>query len=108
MADGFAITASKTIAAPLEIVMNAVNDPNERGHWAPGAELHRRKTTAARSARYDWEDGATRVGVWFEAKGEDRSVVSLSHERLPDADAADAMKEYWRERLRVLKAHLES
>jgi hypothetical protein len=108
MADGFAITASKTISAPLEIVMHAFDDPAERERWLPGAELHRRKTTAARSARYDWEDGATRVGVWFEAKGDDRSVVSVSHERLPDADAADAMKTYWRERLQVLKAHLES
>ncbi len=108
MADGFAITASKTIAAPLEIVMHAVNDPDERERWLPGAEMHRRKTTAARSARYDWEDGATRVGVWFERKGEDRSVVSLSHEKLPDADAADAMKTYWREALQVLKAHLEA
>ncbi len=44
----------------------------------------------------------------FEAKGEDRSVVSLSHERLPDADAAAAMKTYWRERLQVLKEHLEA
>jgi hypothetical protein len=108
MADGFQITASKTIAAPLEIVMHAVNDASEREHWAPGAEMDRRKTTAARSARYDWEDGATRVIVGFEAKGEDRCVVSLSHERLPDAEAADAMKSYWRERLQVLKEHLES
>ena len=69
MADGFAITASKTIAAPLEIVMHAVNDPDERERWLPGAEMHRRKTTAARSARYDWEDGATRVRRVVRAQG---------------------------------------
>ena len=108
MADGFAITASKTISAPVEAVVQAFEDPAERERWLPGAEMHRRKTTAARSARYDWEDGATRVGVWFEAKGDDRCLVSLSHERLPDADAAEAMKAYWRERLVALKAHLES
>ena len=33
--------------------------------------------------------------------------MALSHERLPDADAADEMKAWWRERLTELKAQLE-
>ena len=63
--------------------------------------------TAPKSARYDWEDGETRVIVGFESLGESKSRVALSHERLPDADSAEAMKAFWRERLTSLKEQLE-
>ena len=43
----------------------------------------------------------------FEAKGEAKSTVSISHERLPDAESAEQMKTYWRERLAVLKVVIE-
>jgi hypothetical protein len=33
--------------------------------------------------------------------------VSLIHERLPNADEAERMKAYWRERLAALKSELE-
>ena len=66
-----------------------------------------RTATAPRTARYDWEDGSTRVIVGFDDVGERKSRVALSHERLPDADAADEMKAWWRERLTALKAQLE-
>jgi hypothetical protein len=34
------------------------------------------------------------------------STVALRHERLPDADAAEEMKRWWRERLSEFKARL--
>ena len=43
----------------------------------------------------------------FEAKDEGRSLISLAHQKLPDADAADEMKAYWRERVAALKTMLE-
>ena len=61
-----------------------------------------------KSARYDWDDGATRVIVGFEAKGDGKSTVALAHERLPDADEAEQMKAWWRERLGELRAALEA
>jgi hypothetical protein len=108
MKDGFAITASKTVGVPVDVLERAFTNPDERGRWLGAAELHQRKTTAARTARYDWEDGTTRVIVGFREKGEGRSVIALSHERLPDADTGEALKEYWRQALVVLKAHLEA
>jgi hypothetical protein len=45
--------------------------------------------------------------VGFEAKGEAKSTVALEHERLPDADEAERMKAYWRERVTALKGELE-
>jgi hypothetical protein len=47
------------------------------------------------------------VIVGFEAAGDAKSRVALSHERLPDADTAEEMKSWWRERLTELKARLE-
>jgi hypothetical protein len=43
----------------------------------------------------------------FTAKGEAKSTVAIEHERLPDAETAERMKAYWRERLSELKRALE-
>jgi hypothetical protein len=106
--DGFAISASRTIAIPVERLFAAFEDRELRERWLPGAELYVRTATSPRSARYDWEDGSTRVNVGFAEAGEAKSQVALSHERLPDADTADEMKAWWRERLSALKSQLEA
>ena len=53
-----------------------------------------------------WEGGRTRVNVGFTAKGEAKSTVAVSHERLADADEAERMKVFWRERLTALAREL--
>jgi hypothetical protein len=106
-ANGFAVTASRTVAVPVEELFAAVHDEARRARWLPAADLHLRTATAPKSARYDWEDGETRVIIGFEPAGEAKSRIALSHERLPDADTADEMKAFWRERLTVLKSALE-
>ena len=105
--DGFAVSATKTIAVPVERLFGAFDDEALRERWLPGAELRLRTATAPRTARYDWEDGSTRVIVGFDDLGEAKSRVALSHERLPDADTAGEMKAWWRERLTALKSQLE-
>jgi hypothetical protein len=60
------------------------------------------------AARFDWGDGLTRVSVTFDAKGPARATAFVSHERLPDADAAEAAKTAWRQRLSALKTFLEA
>ena len=101
------VNASKTIAVPVERLFDAFDDASLRAEWLPDDSLTVRTATPARSARYDWEDGSTRVNVGFESKGPEKSRVALSHERLPDAETADEMKAWWRERLAALKADLE-
>jgi hypothetical protein len=105
--DGFAVGASRTVAVPVERLFEAFEDETLRERWLPGAELRVRTATFPRTARYDWEDGSTRVIVGFDDVGEAKSRVALSHERLPDAEAADEMKAWWRERLTALKSQLE-
>lgn len=104
---GFTVTASKTVAVPVDRLFDAVADPALRERWLPGADLRERTATRPRSARFDWGDGGTRVNAYFAAKGGDRSTVALQHERLPDGGEADRLKAFWRERVAALKEVLE-
>lgn len=105
--DGWSVSASKTIAVPVDVLFSAFADGSLRERWLPGAELHVRTMTPCRSARYDWEDGSTRVYVGFTDRGDGKSSVAVQHERLPDAETAEEMKAWWRERVAVLKDVLE-
>jgi hypothetical protein len=105
--DGFRISASKTVAVPVERLYAAFVDPSLRRRWLPDAELRQRTVIEPRSARFDWGDGTTRVHVTFAAKGEEKSTASLQHERLADAAEADRMKAFWRERVSAMKQELE-
>jgi hypothetical protein len=105
--DGYEVGASKTIAVPVDRLYAAFVDGDERRRWLEGDVLRLRTAQPGRSARFDWEDGRTRVNVAFTAKGEAKSAASLQHERLADADEADRTKLFWRERLGVLKEMLE-
>jgi hypothetical protein len=106
--DGFTVTASKTVAVPIERLYSAFVDPGQRARWLPDAELRERTTIAPRSARFDWGDGASRVHVTLSAKGEAKATAALTHERLADGREAERMKAYWRERVAGLKEVLES
>jgi len=107
-ADGFSITGSKTVAVPVERLYAAFLDEAVRSRWLPAGSLRVRTATPHRTARFDWQDGATRIAVGFTAKGETRSSVALDHERLQDAETAAEMKAFWRERLEQLKGLLEA
>jgi uncharacterized protein YndB with AHSA1/START domain len=105
--DGFAITASKTVAVPVERLYEAFVEESLRERWLPGGELRERTATKPKSARFDWGERQTRVNVTFLAKGETKSTAALEHRRLADADEAERMKAYWRQRVAALKEVLE-
>ena len=107
-ADGFTISASKTVAVPVDQLYEAFADASKRERWLPEGGLHERTALKPRSVRFDWGDGATRVNVFLTAKGEARSTAAIQHERLRDAEEAAAMKAYWRERVTTLKEVLEA
>jgi hypothetical protein len=105
--DGFAITASKTVAVPVERLHAAFVDAWLRERWLPGGLLRERTATRPTSARFDWGDGASRVNLTVAAKGEAKSTATVEHARLPGAAEAEQAKAFWRERLSELKAQLE-
>jgi uncharacterized protein YndB with AHSA1/START domain len=106
-ADGFAITAQKTVAVPVDRLFDAFVDESLRERWLPDGRLRERTATKPKSARFDWGDGPTGVIAGFEAKGDAKSVVAIEHARLPDAAEAERMKAFWRERVAALKEVLE-
>lgn len=106
-ADGWAVSATKTVAVPVERLFQAFEDESVRDRWLPGAQMRLRRATAPRTASYDWEDGSTRLAIGFTEVGEGRSRVAISHERLPDADTANEMKLWWRDRVAALASLLE-
>jgi hypothetical protein len=106
--EGFSITASKTVAVPVERLFDAVVDESLRQSWLPDGQLRERTSTKPKSARFDWADGPTRVIFGFESKDEAKSTVALQHERLADGAQAERMKSFWRERVASLKELLEA
>ena len=107
MRDGFSISATKTVAVPQERAFAAVTDARLRGRWLPDAPMRQRPTRAASSARFDWSDPPSRVIVGVAPKGADKSLVYVTHERLPDAESGERLKSTWRDSLVELKAFLE-
>jgi len=103
----FTVSVSKTVAVPVERLHAAFADEQERARWLPAGELSLRTARPPRSARFDHGDGVTRVHAHLDAKGPERSVVSLQHERLRTLEEAEAAKAAWRERLARLKQVLE-
>ncbi|HSI79790.1 MAG TPA: hypothetical protein VK919_03975 [Solirubrobacterales bacterium] len=106
-ADGFAASASKTVAVPVGRLFDAVVDGSRRKRWLDRDRLHERTATRPKSARFDWDGGETRVTVTFTAKGDHKSALALEHVRLADADEAERMKAFWRGHLTELKSALE-
>lgn len=106
-ADGFSVSASKTVAVPVDRLYESFVSAPRRKRWLPDGKLRVRTSIKPRSARFDWGDGTTRVNVGFTDKGADKSQVALEHARLPSAIEADRMKAYWRERVATLKQQLE-
>jgi hypothetical protein len=105
-ADGFTITASKTIGVAVERLYDAFVDESLRSRWLSDDRLSERTATKAKSARFDWAEGETRVHVTFSAKGEHRSTAALQHVRLADAEEAERMKAFWRSQLATLESRL--
>lgn len=103
----FAGGASKTIAVPVLRVFDAFVDASLRERWLPEVVLHERTSQKGRSARFDWDDGASRVNVTFNALDDARSQVAVEHDHLPDTRSAAERRAYWRERLAALKTLLE-
>ena len=107
-ADGFAISASKTVAVPVDRLYDAFVDASLRERWLPDGELRERTATRPKSARFEWGDDGTRVVVGFSPKGDGKSLLALQHRRLADAEEAERMKAFWRARVSELKQVLEA
>jgi hypothetical protein len=103
MPDGYQISASKTLPVPALGLYQACIDEARRGSWLPEGGLTVRKATEARSIRADWQGGG-RIEIAFYPKGDQKTQVTVQHNRLADAGEAERMKAFWTAALERLGA----
>lgn len=103
----FEVSTSRTIAVPVDRLFDAFVTPRQRKKWLTDGTMSLRTKKPGRSARFDWEDGSTRVNVDFIDKGA-KSAVAVAHAHLTDSGDAEATKARWKQRLGELKSFLES
>jgi uncharacterized protein YndB with AHSA1/START domain len=101
---GFEASKSRTFPVPVSRLYKAFRDKRQRAKWLD-TEIEIRAARPDRSLRITWPDG-TNVMVWFVAKGNEKTQVAIAHAKLPSAEVAAGMKEYWNERLDALKEAL--
>ncbi len=104
----FRVSRSKTLAVPLSRLFKAWSDAKQRARWLGGVKLTVRKATKDKSMRITWEDGKQSVEVNFYAKGDEKSQVSLQHNKLAGAKGVEKMKVFWGEALDRLQAALKA
>jgi uncharacterized protein YndB with AHSA1/START domain len=105
--EGYQVSASKTIAAPVDTVFDEWTDEKARARWLKGVDLTVRKATKGKSLRIAWGAGASSVDVNFYARGPEKSQVVVDHKRLANADEVARMKAFWSEALDALKSLVE-
>ena len=104
--EGYEISVSRTIAAPIGKAFKAWTDEKTRKKWLP-SNLTIRKTTTNKTIRITWEDGKTSVAAAFLAKGDGKTQVVAQHSKLPNSRSAAKMKKFWGEALDRLKETIE-
>ena len=104
--EGYEISVSRTIEAPVGKAFKAWTDEKARKQWLP-ANFEIRKATTNKSLRITWVDGKTSLAVAFLPKGADKSQVVAQHSKIPDAKGAAKMKTFWAQALDRLKAQIE-
>ena len=105
--DGYSVSVSRTVAAPVAELYDAWDDGRRRAKWLKQSKLTIRKATPNKSMRITWNDGETSVEVGFYAKGAGKSQVAVQHSKLKDKNEVAAKKELWSEALGRLKEQLE-
>lgn len=103
----YEVNKSKTLPVPIAQLYRAFSTARTRKRWLPDVKLTVRKATPEKSMRITWED-ATSVEVYFAAKGEKKSQVTVQHRKLASKADKEKMKGYWADRLAALAEVLVS
>jgi hypothetical protein len=104
----FTVTATKTVAVPVDRAFAAFADATQRKRWLRDLKLRSRASDAGRSIRFECTDDATRVHVTFRQTTPGKAQVAIEHARIADPQTAARQKTVWRDRLSALKATVES
>lgn len=103
----FEASKSKTFNVPMSRLYSAFSEKRKRNKWLGLVDIKVGATIKHRSFRLTWTDGKP-VAAWFEIKGPGKSVVGVTHHKLPDKATAEKMKAEWAERLEKLAKILQA
>lgn len=90
---GYEATKSRTLAAPVEVLYDAVADARKRRRWLKETVTFRSSTVNKRVS-LRWSDD-TPVLFNFLPKSNGKCVVSVTHQKLSDRSSVEAMKKLW-------------
>jgi hypothetical protein len=90
----FQISKSKTLSTTVAAARRAWIDTPSRKTWLDANGFELKSGPRSKSLRFTWKDQGT-VIVMITPKGDDRCVLSVEHQALPDKAAADRMKAFW-------------
>jgi len=102
----YEISKSKTFPVDVATLYRAFSTKRVRLQWLPEPDLTVRSSRKDRSMRVVWPDG-TQVNAHFIDKGPEKSAVQVMHTKLPTAEAGEALRTFWGERLAELGARLK-
>lgn len=104
---GFEVSVSKTIAASAADIWRSFDRPAIRSRWLEPRILRARpaKGERGRSARYDVLPDGTRLVVTLDPRGEGRTAVTLTNERLAGPDAIAGARSAWKGRIERLATY---
>jgi uncharacterized protein YndB with AHSA1/START domain len=96
-ADGYNASASRTFNVAVGKLYDACADETARARWMGRKSYSVNKATPGKSLRIVWgKSGASRVDLYFTAKGTSKSQLAIQHSKLADSDQVQTMKTYWR------------
>ncbi|MFZ0391150.1 MAG: DUF4287 domain-containing protein [Calditrichia bacterium] len=105
--DGFEISRSKTINAPVDKLFALWKDGILRGSWLKEPGISITTENVNKNLRFRWVDGETTGEARFTEKGEEKTQVTVQHFKLKDGRMAAQMKEFWAANLNNLKKTAE-
>ncbi len=95
---GYEVSVSKTISASVEALFAVWNDELRRDEWT-GARMKVRKANLNRSMRLETGERGSDLSVSFYAKGQDRCQVVVHQTKLPNRDAVEDRRAFWKDAL---------
>ncbi|HEY2445663.1 MAG TPA: hypothetical protein VGI20_08000 [Rhizomicrobium sp.] len=100
-ANGYSVSASRTIAVPLADLYEAATDAKQRRSWFPKGRLKITSQTKDKYFRGQW-NGAARLDIGFTAKGRDKSLIAIQVDKLADRASVEAERASFKKALEKL------
>jgi hypothetical protein len=101
-ADGFSVSVSKTIAAPLSKLFAATANEATRKKWFPWSAFKPSSQTKDKYFRGAWKDGA-RLEINFYAKGTGKSQIAVQVNKLAKKSDVEKERAAWKKALEKLE-----